>query len=127
LRKKSLLSLPTSNARVLDYGAGEALHADLVAAASGELLLCEAGPGLRTSTKRLFAAAPKIRVLAPQELTELSKHSLDLIILHSVAQYLPDAEVNTLLALFHRLLKSEGHQSLKIAVAIKLQWPSQLA
>jgi hypothetical protein len=93
---------------VLDYGAGEALHADIVAAASGELLLCEAGPGLRARAKGLFAAVPNIRVLAPQELTDLSKHSLDLIVLHSVAQYLTDAEINSLLALFHQLLKSEG-------------------
>jgi hypothetical protein len=34
--------VPSGEARVLDYGSGEALHANLVAEAAGELLLCEA-------------------------------------------------------------------------------------
>jgi hypothetical protein len=33
--------LPSAAAHVLDYGSGEALHADLIAAAAGEVLLCE--------------------------------------------------------------------------------------
>ncbi len=93
----------TPNARVLDYGAGEALYAHIVAAASGELLLCEAAPTLRTRMERFFAADPKIRVLTPQKLKELPNHSLDLIILHSVAQYLTNSELDDLLTLFHRL------------------------
>jgi len=39
--------VPSRAARVLDYGSGEALHADLVAAAAGEVLLCDAAPGVR--------------------------------------------------------------------------------
>src|SRR5271154_2084371 len=40
--------VPGPTARVLDYGSGEALHADLVAAAAGEVLLCDGAPQLRS-------------------------------------------------------------------------------
>ena len=43
--------VPAPDARVLDYGCGEALHADLVAEAAGELILCEAAPGVRAALK----------------------------------------------------------------------------
>jgi hypothetical protein len=36
--------VPGRDACVLDYGCGEALHADRVAAVAGEVLLCEAAP-----------------------------------------------------------------------------------
>jgi SAM-dependent methyltransferase len=95
-------------ARVLDYGSGEALHADLVAAQAGELLLCEGAPGLRAGIARRFAGIAKIRAVAPEDVARLPAHSLDLIVLHSVAQYLTAAEAGTLLELFHRLLKPGG-------------------
>ena len=80
--------VPGPDPRVLDYGSGEALHADLVAEAAGELLLCEAAPGVRAGLEKRFAGNPKIRVVAPHEIARLPEHSLDLIVMHSVAQYL---------------------------------------
>jgi SAM-dependent methyltransferase len=100
--------VPGDAARVLDYGSGEALHADLVAAAADELLLCEGPPRLRASVAARFAGHPKIRVLAPDEVECLPEHSLDLIVLHSVAQYLTPDETARLFALFHRLLRAGG-------------------
>jgi SAM-dependent methyltransferase len=100
--------VPGPQARVLDYGSGEALHADLVAAQAGELLLCEGAPGLRAGIARRFAGVAKIRAIAPEDVARLPAHSLDLIVLHSVAQYLTAAEAGTLLELFHRLLKPGG-------------------
>ena len=47
IAKEIAALVPGPQARVLDYGCGEALHADLVAAAAGELFLCEAAPGVR--------------------------------------------------------------------------------
>ena len=99
--------VPSGEARVLDYGSGEALHADLVAEAAGELLLCEAAPGLRAGLEG-FAGHSKIRVVAPHEIARLPEHSLDLIVMHAVAQYLTAAGAGALFALFHRLLKPEG-------------------
>ena len=96
------------DARVLDYGCGEALHADIVAAAAGELLLCEAAPGVRAGLAQRFADNPKIHVLAPHEIAPLPEHSLDLIVLHSVVQYLTPTGASALFVLFHRLLKPGG-------------------
>ncbi len=100
--------VPSPRARVLDYGSGEALHADLVAAAAGELLLCEGAPRVRAGIAARFAGNPKIRAVAPDEVEHLPEHSLDLIVLHSVAQYLTPEEAEALFALFHSLLKSDG-------------------
>lgn len=100
--------VPGPQARVLDYGSGEALHADLVAAPAGELLLCEGAPGLRAGIAKRFAGVAKIRAVAPEDVARLPAHSLDLIVLHSVAQYLTADEAGTLLELFHRLLKPGG-------------------
>ena len=100
--------VPSGEARVLDYGSGEALHADVVAAAAGELLLCEAAPGLRAGLEKCFAGYSKIRVVAPHEIARLPEHSLDLIVMHSVAHYLTAAGTGALFALFHRLLKPGG-------------------
>ncbi|MFZ0607897.1 MAG: SAM-dependent methyltransferase, partial [Xanthobacteraceae bacterium] len=83
--------VPGPSARVLDYGSGEALHAGIVAGAAGELLLCEGAPGLRAQLAARFAGDPKIRAVAPTDVERLPEHTLDLIVLHSVAQYLaPD-------------------------------------
>jgi len=100
--------VPGPQARVLDYGCGEALHADLVAAAAGELFLCEAAPGVREGLVDRFAGQRNIHVLAPHEAARLAEHSLDLIVLHSVVQYLTVGGASGLFALFHRLLKSGG-------------------
>ncbi len=100
--------VPGAAARVLDYGSGEALHADLVAAAAGELLLCEGAPGVRAALAARFAGNPKIRALTPEDAARLTDHSLDLVVLHSVAQYLTPEEAGALFALFRRLLKPDG-------------------
>jgi SAM-dependent methyltransferase len=100
--------VPSQTARVLDYGCGEALHADLVAAAAGEVLLCDGAPSVRSGVGARFAANPKIRVLAPEDVQRLPDHSLDFIVLHSVAQYLTAEQTQSLLGLFHRLLQPAG-------------------
>jgi SAM-dependent methyltransferase len=93
---------------VIDYGCGEALHADLVAAQCGELYLCEAGPNLRERLKQRFAQAANIRVIAPGESPALPAASCDLIVANSVVQYLSRAELENLLALWRRLLGPAG-------------------
>jgi SAM-dependent methyltransferase len=100
--------VPDRHARVLDYGCGEALHADAVTEAADEVLLCEAAPGLRAALEYRFAANAKIRVVAAHDVARLPDHSLDLVILHSVLQYLTPTGAGALLTLFHRLLKPGG-------------------
>jgi SAM-dependent methyltransferase len=93
---------------VLDYGCGEALHADMPAAIAHRLILCEAAPRVRASLIERFAGNPKILVIAPGQLAELEDRSLDLIVMHSVAQYLTQEEFSDLLMLFRTLLKPDG-------------------
>ena len=93
---------------VLDYGCGEALHADIVAATAGRLVLVEPAPGVRARVAARFGREPKIEVCGPERLAGVPDRTVDLVIMHSVAQYLTDAELDAALALFRRLLKSDG-------------------
>jgi hypothetical protein len=119
IAKEIAALVSADGARVLDYGCGEALHADLVAAVAAELVLCEAAPSVRAALLRRFGGNPKIRVLAPHEVTRLLEHSLDLIVMHSVTQYLTRSGTSALLTLFHRRCHSSrsagGNRCLGVA------------
>ena len=93
---------------VLDYGCGEAVHADTVAAKAGRLILCEAAPTVREHLTARFASTGNIDVQSPEEALALPAGSLDLIVMHSVAQYLKQDEADALFAQFRRLLKPGG-------------------
>jgi SAM-dependent methyltransferase len=95
-------------ASVLDYGCGEAVHADRVAAKASRLILCEAAPKVREHLTSRFASAGNIDVKSPDEVAALPAGSLDLIVMHSVAQYLSQEETDALFAQFRRLLKADG-------------------
>src|SRR5436190_646363 len=99
--------LPAS-VRVLDYGCGEACHADLIAAVERELALCEAAPKVRAALEQRFRDHPRIKVLSPEQVAALPASSFDAIIMHSVAQYLVASELDSLLAEFQRLLSTGG-------------------
>ena len=100
--------VPRHSANVLDYGCGEATSADLIAAASGHLSLVEAAPNVRAALTARYAGNSKISVLTPDEAAAKPPGSFDLIVLHSVAQYLSAAELDRLLAIFRTLLKPDG-------------------
>jgi SAM-dependent methyltransferase len=93
---------------VLDYGCGEALHADLVAAKAERLILVEPAPGVRSRLAERWAQQHAIEVCGPDRMARLADHSIDTVIMHSVAQYLTGEELDTVLALFRRLLKPDG-------------------
>ncbi len=93
---------------VLDYGCGEALHADIVAAQAGRLILVEPAPGVRARISARWAKEPKIEVCGPERIARLDDRSIDLVIMHSVAQYLTGPELDGVLASFRRLLKADG-------------------
>lgn len=100
--------VPSPAALVLDYGCGEATSADFVATACGQLTLVEAAPHVRASLAARYAGHPKIAVIDAEQTTTLPKASFDLIVMHSVAQYLSAAELDRLLGLFRTLLKPGG-------------------
>ena len=100
--------VPSRTATVLDYGCGEALHAGRIAAAASRLILIDAAPSVRTSLIARFKDHPAIEVRSPQELPLLADRSVDLVLMHSVAQYLNSAQLSATLVLFRRLLKPGG-------------------
>jgi SAM-dependent methyltransferase len=93
---------------VLDYGCGEALHADLVAAKAERLILVEPAPGVRARLAARWTNERSIEVCGPERIGRLADHSVDLVIMHSVAQYLTGPELDAALASFRRLLKPDG-------------------
>jgi len=97
-----------AGATVLDYGCGEALHAEEMAAPLGRFILCEAAPVVRMGLVNRFAGHRKIEVRAPEEVAALPAGSVDVVVLHSVAQYLTPGELDALLAQFRRLLRAHG-------------------
>lgn len=100
--------VPSAAAQVIDYGCGEATSADLIAQACGHLTMVEAAPNVRAALKERYAGNPKITVMNPEEAAAQPAGSFDLIVLHSVAQYLTGAELDAMLATFRRLLKPTG-------------------
>jgi SAM-dependent methyltransferase len=108
--------IPSPEAAVLDYGCGEALSADRVAAKCARLYLCDAAPIVRERLHARFAREARITVLSPEEAEALPDASLDLIVANSVIQYLSLDELRTLLRLARAKLRPGG--SLVIADVI---------
>lgn len=100
--------VPSPKATVLDYGCGEATSADRLAEACGHLTLVEAAPNVMAALKARYGGNGKISVIGPAVAAAMPAASFDLIVLHSVAQYLSGAEFEALLATFRKLLKPDG-------------------
>jgi SAM-dependent methyltransferase len=100
--------VPSPAAAVLDYGCGEALHADRIAGACAQLTLADAAPSVRAHLTERFNRTPNIAVLSPEKVAAMPVRSFDLIVFHSVSQYLSGEEFVSIATLFHRLLKPEG-------------------
>jgi SAM-dependent methyltransferase len=100
--------VPKTTAAVLDYGCGEATAADVIAAACGHLTMVEAAPNVRAALSARYAGNAKISVLTPDAAAAMPAGSFDLIVLHSVAQYLSGPELDRLLATFRKLIKPDG-------------------
>jgi SAM-dependent methyltransferase len=97
-----------AGAAVLDYGCGDALHADRIAEVAGSLILSDAAPNVRAGLAKRFADNRKIAVRSPEDVAVLPAGSLDVIVMHSVAQYLSPGDADKVFVLFRRLLKPEG-------------------
>jgi SAM-dependent methyltransferase len=90
--------VPDGEARVLDYGCGEAQAADQLALACRKLTLSDAAPTIRTKLSTRFAQNRKIAVASPEEIAALPEGSFDLIVLHSIAQYIPKPDFARLIS-----------------------------
>lgn len=100
--------VPVPHAHVLDHGCGEALSADTLAAACGKLWLCDAAPAVVDRLTQRFAGNGRIAPLLPDALDQIPDASLDLVIANSLAQYLAEPELVSLLALWKGKLKPGG-------------------
>jgi ubiquinone/menaquinone biosynthesis C-methylase UbiE len=100
--------VPSPAAAVMDYGCGEATSADRLAEATGHLTMVEAAPNVLAALKARYGGNDKISVVTPAQAAAMPAASFDLIVLHSVAQYLTGAELDGLLTTFRRLLKPDG-------------------
>src|SRR5271169_6006756 len=95
--------VPSPAANVLDYGCGEATSADHLAKACGHLTMVEAAPNVLAALKARYGGNRKISIVTQDDAKAMPTGSFDLIVLHSVAQYLTGAELDGLLAMFRRL------------------------
>ena len=96
------------DAVVLDYACGEALSAAKVADACGQLYLAEPAPGVRGRLIARFAPNTKIRVRSLEDVRKMAEHSIDLVVMNSVTQYMTPDELDGAFATIRRLLKPGG-------------------
>lgn len=93
---------------LLDYGCGEALSADLVLRHCRKLILSDAAPKVREKLGARFGERPDLAILSPEAVHALAPNSLDLIIVHSLAQYLTKSDFAALLAMLADKLRQGG-------------------
>jgi SAM-dependent methyltransferase len=100
--------IPSPEAVVLDYGCGEALFADRIAAKCSRLYLSDAAPLVRERLNERFDDIERITVLSTDDAGDIPDASLDLVVVNSLVQYLSLDEFRALLKLMHRKLKADG-------------------
>lgn len=100
--------IPSGDAIVLDHGCGEALDAARVAAACGQLYLCEAAPSVREKLRAMLGGKANVAVVSPEEVEALPEDRLDLVVANSLIQYLSREELTALLATWRGKLKPGG-------------------
>jgi hypothetical protein len=96
------------SARVVDYGCGEALSADRVAAACGHLYLCDSASRTRDLLAGRFGGLRNVSILSPEAFEALPGGSVDLIVANSVVQYLSAEQFTAFLATSRAKLAAGG-------------------
>jgi SAM-dependent methyltransferase len=100
--------VPGPDAIALDYGCGEADAAGEVARVCGKLYLFDTASTVAENLKRKFAAESRIGVLDEAALAALPDHTLDFVIINSVAQYLTREQLGSALDVLRAKLKPQG-------------------
>lgn len=100
--------VPAADAKVLDYGCGEALAAPRLAALCGRLYLYDGAPNVEATLRQRYGAADGITVLSDNELKALPDESLDMVICNSVLQYLSLDECRAFVQFAWRKLQPGG-------------------
>lgn len=100
--------LPGADAHAIDYGCGEALYADEIAASCGRLYLCDSSEAVRAKLSDRYVGHAGINVVAPQAIDQIADGSIDLIVANSVVQYLTVAEFERALSIWRAKLAPTG-------------------
>jgi len=100
--------LPAERCVVLDFGCGEALEANRIAARAARIYLYDSSGLVRQSLTARFGGDAGIVVLDDRAYGALPAASLDRIVVNSVIQYLSEEELRRRLADWRRLLKGDG-------------------
>jgi len=100
--------ITTPNALMLDYGCGEALEAGLLAGKVERLFLYDAAPNIRTGLAARFGENAAITILDDAALETMPEGALDLILIHSVSQYVERQEFACLVKRLAEKLKPGG-------------------
>lgn len=95
-------------ARVLDFGCGEALSADVIAQSCEHLFLCDAAETVRARIMSRVSHVANARVITPSAVEAMPDGSFDLIVANSVIQYLSRPELEAWLATWRRTLSPGG-------------------
>ena len=101
-------ALPAPGLAVLDYGCGDALDAERVAARTGRLYLFDAVDEVRDRLSLRFGGSGRITVLDEAQLAGLPAATIDVFVVNSVVQYLDSAELDRMLGHARRLLRPGG-------------------
>ncbi|MEZ5857055.1 MAG: class I SAM-dependent methyltransferase [Hyphomicrobiaceae bacterium] len=94
--------------RVLDYGCGEALFSHRVAENCDQLYLYDAAPAVREGLEARYSDHESIIVLGDEDLAQLPRGSVDLVIANSVVQYLDEAGLARAIRTWKRILAPGG-------------------
>lgn len=103
-----LRHFPSEDARVLDYGCGEALGAEAMAPHCARLVLSDSATTVRARLAERVAPLANVEVKSPEEVAALPAASFDLIVVNSLLQYLSLDVLDGLLATWRRLLAPGG-------------------
>ncbi|MEQ8394017.1 methyltransferase domain-containing protein [Thalassobaculum sp.] len=105
-----ILSILPSRAglRILDFGCGEAREAARVAARTERLFLYDAAPSVRARLFETFRDTPKLTVLDDEGLAGVPRHSIDVVTVSSVIQYIDRDLLPAILLDLRRLLADDG-------------------
>ncbi len=94
--------------RLLDWGCGDALMAERIAARAGTLYLYDAVEAVRERLRGRLGGDARVRVLDEAGLAALEDGGVDKILVISVLQYLDEAQLEHALRDWHRLLAPGG-------------------
>lgn len=105
---RGIASYISVGSQVLDYGCGQNTSVEELSMKPARLTLCDAAKTVRSLLHSRFPSHDRIKIISPEELKLQPDGSFDLIVMHSVAQYLTKTEMTSLMIEFHRLLKCGG-------------------